>query len=314
MNQVKVHKASRKFKVLSIGGVDFVVDPRGTKLVRKTEDGAALPTVGRRTPKFVNVNGVGFVRSKTGNLILAPKSKRSDTIRKPKRKSKYCQYHRFGLCKNSNCRFVHDPDRIAICTRYLKDQCDDPHCRRSHRPTDKNVADCLHFSQAWGCKNEKCPYRHVKLGDGAPVCRDFAYDRYCEQGNQCQSRHVIECPDFAAGKCENPRCKLPHGPKERPSRERRGGGEIKTAGEEEDLAELLRMPIRPDFDDDREDMNASADEEEDSHSLSDASDEDELDFMSDGEEEVDSDSEEDGGSLLEVELDMEGDLDMDGQD
>ena len=46
---------------------------------------------------------------------------------------------------------------------------------------------------------------------GAPVCRDFAILGYCSKGDQCEERHVHECPDYAnTGKCNNKRCQLPH--------------------------------------------------------------------------------------------------------
>ncbi|KAM5355848.1 hypothetical protein ACJ41O_002494 [Fusarium nematophilum] len=46
---------------------------------------------------------------------------------------------------------------------------------------------------------------------GAPVCKDFGFNGYCEKGADCTERHVFECPDFSnTGRCKVRGCKLLH--------------------------------------------------------------------------------------------------------
>ncbi|KAI9146155.1 hypothetical protein BKA69DRAFT_1034445, partial [Paraphysoderma sedebokerense] len=120
-------------------------------------------------------------------------------------------------CKNGEkCRYLHDPDRIAICRAFLRGTC--PHsatssstkCLLSHDHTANRVPICSHFERSL-CTNETCPYRHIKYADTAKVCRDFVIYGYCDKGAACQNRHVWECPDFnETGTCKNEKCKLPH--------------------------------------------------------------------------------------------------------
>jgi hypothetical protein len=68
----------------------------------------------------------------------------------------------------------------------------------------------LHFAKG-NCYKEKCPYSHVRVSPGAPVCRAFGIYGYCEKGAACAERHVHECPDFSnTGSCNTKGCKLPH--------------------------------------------------------------------------------------------------------
>ncbi|KAJ3056444.1 hypothetical protein HK097_006935 [Rhizophlyctis rosea] len=285
-----------KAKLVTIEGADFVMNSRGTKLVRKSELSKEGKTFARTIPQFVEVNGNKFMRTKGGNLILADKYRHPHAAksRKPQRKRNHCQYYRFGkaeyitivaiqlivfpgLCnkKNGECPFVHDPDRIAICTQYLKGKCDNTQCKRSHRPTDKNVPDCAYFDTQRGCKKgDACLHRHVKLDEKASVCRAYAFERYCDLGKQCPHRHVVECPDFDAnGKCDNTKCKLRHGRREKPARA------DEEMPDEEDLEALLALPIRPEFDrvDDEGKEPGSDEEEDDFEGGSDAS-SDDFDF------------------------------------
>ena len=113
------------------------------------------------------------------------------------------------------CRFQHDPNKTAICPRFLTDQCPNTadRCPLSHYPTPERVPVCVHFQNFGQCRNgDKCLYPHVRLGSKVSgVCRDFAVLGYCEKGIECDKGHVRECPDFAdTGRCPTKGCKLPH--------------------------------------------------------------------------------------------------------
>ena len=118
-----------------------------------------------------------------------------------------------GSCsKGPQCRFVHDPAKVAICPDFLRTgECQAGlDCDLSHDPTPERVPACLHFLRG-NCTNDNCRYAHVRVNPGAPVCRAFATLGYCSKGAMCPERHVHECPDYAnKGLCRNKKCRLPH--------------------------------------------------------------------------------------------------------
>src|ERR1700726_1283778 len=103
------------------------------------------------TPRRIKVGGVAFYRSKNGNywrrgVVAASKSKSSLLYGKltPRscqdKKDKLCRYFTktgtqnniyllvsniltvIGSCaKGQSCRYIHDPDKLALCPLYLKD-------------------------------------------------------------------------------------------------------------------------------------------------------------------------------------------------
>lgn len=111
-----------------------------------------------------------------------------------------------------SCPYVHDPNKVAICPRFLKDgECPQGvACDLSHDPNPHRVPECVHFLRG-NCSNPNCRYVHIRVNPAAPICRPFATEGYCEKGADCTDRHLHECPDFdATGVCKNKRCKLPH--------------------------------------------------------------------------------------------------------
>ncbi len=110
------------------------------------------------------------------------------------------------------CPYQHNAEKVAICPRFMNDECTSNPCLLSHQPTPERVPVCVHFSNGARCKRgTSCKYPHVKLSRKEGVCRDFAILGYCGRGLDCERQHIRECPDFAtSGTCPNPRCKLPH--------------------------------------------------------------------------------------------------------
>lgn len=52
------------------------------------------------------------------------------------RKQQYCQFFtRFGKCnkEDGKCPYIHDPTKIAICTKFLKGLCSSPNCKLTHK-------------------------------------------------------------------------------------------------------------------------------------------------------------------------------------
>ena len=52
------------------------------------------------------------------------------------KKRQYCQFFtRFGECKKpkGECRYIHDPAKVTICTKFLKGLCSDTSCKLTHK-------------------------------------------------------------------------------------------------------------------------------------------------------------------------------------
>ncbi|KAI3922825.1 hypothetical protein MKW98_006956, partial [Papaver atlanticum] len=129
------------------------------------------------------------------------------------RKQRYCQFFtRFGKCnkEDGKCRFIHDPAKIAVCTKFLKGLCNDTNCKLTHKVIPERMQDCSYFLQGL-CTNENCPYRHVNVNPNSSVCEGFLRG-YCAEGNECHKKHSYVCPQFeSTGECpQGKKCKLHH--------------------------------------------------------------------------------------------------------
>lgn len=118
-----------------------------------------------------------------------------------------------GTCSfGPSCHYAHDPNKVAVCKTFLhKGHCPaGDNCDLSHDLTYHRVPACTHFLRD-NCTNDACRYPHVQVSPTAPVCRSFASLGFCSKGEECEKRHVVECPDYSNhGKCENKKCALPH--------------------------------------------------------------------------------------------------------
>ncbi|KAH7492928.1 hypothetical protein FOMA001_g1109 [Fusarium oxysporum f. sp. matthiolae] len=196
--------------VLTIEGAQFRVMDGGKKLVKIPD---ALNS-SSRTPKFATVAGVKFYRTKTGNLVanrFVNDQRRTGAVKKINQPCKI--FSTTGSCtKGPRCRYIHDPNKVALCKDILKDgQCvNGESCDLSHDMTPERTPNCLHYAKGH-CAKADCPYTHSKASPAAPVCRNFGFNGYCEMGAECTDRHVFECPDFSnTGRCKVKGCKLPH--------------------------------------------------------------------------------------------------------
>ncbi|KAK4682622.1 hypothetical protein QC764_117710 [Podospora pseudoanserina] len=221
------HQKTAGKYVITVDGIQFTVTKQGSKLVkvpgasssRSTGDGeVTYPSAGdgnsaKATPRMAVVGGVKFYRSKNGNLYrhgVVKAQRQSGTVKKVNVPCK--QFSMMGSCaKGPQCRYTHDPHKVAICKDFLLGGCpngDD--CDLSHDPTPERTPACLHYARD-SCTKSDCKYAHVKVSTAAPVCRSFGFYGYCEGGAECPERHVFECPDFSnTGTCKIRGCKLPH--------------------------------------------------------------------------------------------------------
>ncbi|XP_036969885.1 zinc finger CCCH domain-containing protein 3 [Acanthopagrus latus] len=134
--------------------------------------------------------------------------------RQKKQSKQYCMYYnRFGKCNRGNsCPYIHDPDKVAVCTRFLRGTCKqaDGTCPFSHKVAKEKMPVCSYFLKGI-CNNSNCPYSHVYVSRKAEVCEDFVKG-YCPEGEKCKKKHTLVCPDFTkTGSCpRGGRCKLQH--------------------------------------------------------------------------------------------------------
>ncbi|KAM9832227.1 zinc finger CCCH domain-containing protein 3 [Neosynchiropus ocellatus] len=140
--------------------------------------------------------------------------------RQKKQPRQYCMYYnRFGKCnRGDSCPYIHDPDKVAVCTRFLRGTCKqaDGTCPFSHKVAKEKMPVCSYFLKGI-CNNNECPYSHVYVSHKAKVCEDFVLG-YCPAGEKCKKKHTLVCPDFSkTGSCpQGSRCKLQH--RQRPKR------------------------------------------------------------------------------------------------
>ncbi|XP_075599278.1 zinc finger CCCH domain-containing protein 3 isoform X1 [Balearica regulorum gibbericeps] len=170
-------------------------------------------------------------RSATSRYIASRAVQRSLAIirqaKQKKKKKEYCMYYnRFGKCnRGESCPYIHDPEKVAVCTRFLRGTCKktDGTCSFSHKVSKDKMPVCSYFLKGI-CSNSNCPYSHVYVSRKAEVCQDFLKG-YCPMGEKCKKKHTLVCPDFAKkGVCpRGAHCKLLHPQKKRHPREAEDG-------------------------------------------------------------------------------------------
>uniref|UniRef100_A0A8C4R5H5 Zinc finger CCCH domain-containing protein 3 n=1 Tax=Eptatretus burgeri TaxID=7764 RepID=A0A8C4R5H5_EPTBU len=138
---------------------------------------------------------------------------RQAQLRRNKTKEYCIFYNRFGKCnRGEECRYIHDPDKIAVCTRFIRGTCKktDASCQFSHKVTKEKMPVCRYYIRGM-CNNSDCMYSHVKVSRKAGVCEDFVKG-YCPLGAKCKKEHTLECSEFvASGKCPHgATCRLHH--------------------------------------------------------------------------------------------------------
>jgi len=90
-----------------------------------------------------------YVRIGNGNQLIRDPKKRTRKLAIEKvrwslhtarqrlaRKQKYCQFFtRFGKCNKDGgkCPYIHDPSKIAVCTKFLNGLCSSPNCKLTHK-------------------------------------------------------------------------------------------------------------------------------------------------------------------------------------
>lgn len=125
---------------------------------------------------------------------------------------RYCiYYNRFGRCsRGDKCQYVHDPDKVSVCTRFLRGTCKVVDCQFSHLISKDKMPTCIHFLRRV-CNRDNCPYSHVNVGKDAEICNDFIRG-YCANGDMCKKKHTLICSEFErTGRCQlGENCRMNH--------------------------------------------------------------------------------------------------------
>ena len=121
-----------------------------------------------------------------------------------------------GICKRGlSCQYKHDPSKVAICHGVLTAKgCTKPPgtCLLSHDRRPNRVPHCTHYLSG-NCRfGKECFYVHSdKVKPDSPICKDFSTYGWCDKGEDCESIHTWECPEFAEkGSCSKPGCNMAH--------------------------------------------------------------------------------------------------------
>ncbi|KAK7115498.1 hypothetical protein V1264_001353 [Littorina saxatilis] len=222
VRNVKQHK----MQTVTVRGISFTMDSRGTKLrrVQSSNEQDKSAAVSR-----VDVGGTTYIQNKEGILEKISDNQSRSVINRVKQRSiarvaakfkkdntkskkKNCLfYSRFGKCsRGDSCPFLHDPEKIAVCTRFLRGTCKVENCPFSHKVSKEKMPVCAFFLRGV-CTRENCPYLHVKVSQGAEICKDFV-NGFCPLAEKCQKMHTLTCPHFAkTGVCpEGKKCRLLH--------------------------------------------------------------------------------------------------------
>ncbi|OAE33356.1 hypothetical protein AXG93_4123s1310 [Marchantia polymorpha subsp. ruderalis] len=222
-------------RIVWVGLVRYKMDASSKTLQRipdtKEESETAMSsgptkTLPLLTPRRSYIGGTVYLRVGNGNQLVRDPKAASQALASEKvrwslhharsrgaKKQQYCQFFtRFGKCnkENGKCIYIHDPDKVAVCTKFLKGNCTDEQCLLTHKVIPERMPDCSFFLEGL-CTNESCPYRHVNVNPKAPYCDGFLRG-YCKDGEKCNKKHTYVCPTHAAtGECsDQATCKFHH--------------------------------------------------------------------------------------------------------
>ncbi|XP_060198336.1 uncharacterized protein LOC132627172 isoform X2 [Lycium barbarum] len=233
-------------RIFRIGYERYKMDPSGKTLQRISDEepSVSVPEAKKSyIPKRLLIGNDEYVRVGNGNKLVRNPKRRVRILASEKvrwslhtarirlaRKKQYCQFFtRFGKCNKDNgkCPYIHDPSKIAVCTKFLNGSCSDTNCKLTHEVIPERMQDCSYFLQGI-CSNENCPYRHVNVNPNASLCEGFLRG-YCADGNECQKKHTYVCPVFeATGNCpQGSKCKLHHPKNKRKGVKRKASSELK---------------------------------------------------------------------------------------
>ncbi|XP_045193953.2 uncharacterized protein LOC123549705 [Mercenaria mercenaria] len=254
-------------KTVTVRGVKFKVDSHGRSLKRVHQPGPkqgkpdATSSSKASQISRIDIGGVTYMQTKPGTLErvgsvksrlaatrvvnktvqrAAAKYKKDNT--KIMKKKKYCMfYNRFGKCnRKGSCTYIHDPDKVAVCTRFLRGTCKVKDCPFSHKVSKDKMPVCSYYLKGV-CNRDDCPYLHVNVNRDAEICQEFVKG-YCPLGEKCKKKHILKCPEFTkTGSCsKGEKCNLQHR-----RRKRKSQLSEQSTSENSKKPKLFEQPISP---------------------------------------------------------------------
>ncbi|KAG6483010.1 uncharacterized protein LOC122014653 isoform X1 [Zingiber officinale] len=223
----EVEKKNREQNNLfSISGLKHSINSVLNEQSCANDQGIRNYSVSSVPQKLLGGNNERYIRIGNGNQLVRDPKKLTRILASEKvrwslhtarlrlaKKNQYCQFFtRFGKCnkKGGKCPYIHDPSKVAICTKFLNGSCSNMDCKLAHKIIPERMPDCSYFLQGL-CTNTSCSYRHVNVNPNASVCEGFLKG-YCVDGDECCKKHSYVCPIYqATGKClQGSKCKLHH--------------------------------------------------------------------------------------------------------
>ncbi|KAK3428243.1 hypothetical protein EUGRSUZ_E01003 [Eucalyptus grandis] len=241
-------------RIFRIGSFRYKMDASRRTLQRISDDESAYSSVSQAkddtrksyVPRRLVIGNDEYVRIGNGNQLIRDPKKRTRLLASEKvrwslhtarlrltKRRKYCQFFtRFGKCNKDDgkCPYIHDPSKIAVCTKFINGSCSNKDCKLTHEIIPERMPDCSYFLQGL-CTNKSCPYRHVNVNQNYPTCEAFLRG-YCPDGNECRNKHSYICPTFeATGRCQQgSKCKLHHPKGRSKGKKRKRSGEKSSLG------------------------------------------------------------------------------------
>ncbi|CAI9115526.1 OLC1v1016443C2 [Oldenlandia corymbosa var. corymbosa] len=192
-------------RIFRIGSERYKMDPTRRTLQRISDEPNSFPGDQSEkkkrkfyVPRRLLIGNDEYVQIGNGNQLVRDPKRRTRILASEKvrwslhtarlrlaRKKQYCQFFtRFGKCKQDDkkCPYIHDPSKIAVCTKFLNGCCTDPSCKLTHKVIPERMQDCSYFLQGL-CSNGNCPYRHVNVNPKSSVCDGFLRG-YCADGDE----------------------------------------------------------------------------------------------------------------------------------
>ena len=185
-----------------VKGEKIISEPNSN--TTKQTDDCKIGNTTQNTKKKFYLEGEEYIEDEPGILIRSRnsmtrasitnyKTRSIHTILKSQTRAKqYCMfYNKFGKCNKKDkgvCPYIHDPEKVAVCRKFLHGNCFKEACLLSHKIAPEKMPSCKFFLEGLCTKGETCPYRHVKVSENAEICKDYQKG-YCPNGNDCKKKH-----------------------------------------------------------------------------------------------------------------------------
>ncbi|KAK9270172.1 hypothetical protein L1049_025748 [Liquidambar formosana] len=170
----KTRNHSFRERIFRIGSVRYRMDSSKRTLQRISDDESSGPAALQEknakksyVPRRLVIGNDEYVRIGNGNQLIRDPKKRVRILASEKvrwslhtarhrlaKKRKYCQFYtRFGKCNKDDgkCPYIHDPSKIAVCTKFLNGLCSNPSCKLTHKVIPERMQDCFYFLQGEFC-------------------------------------------------------------------------------------------------------------------------------------------------------------------